>query len=105
AEDGIRDFHVTGVQTCALPISYYGDRAMTYLFGSKSVFYYHIIYVIGFFVASFTDTTIVWTLSGITIALMTVPNLLGILALRKDMKNSVREHWEMFRREYPEDRA
>src|SRR5690606_40822146 len=25
AEDGIRDFHVTGVQTCALPI--YGARA------------------------------------------------------------------------------
>src|SRR5215475_14710611 len=25
AEDGIRDFHVTGVQTCALPISA-GDR-------------------------------------------------------------------------------
>src|SRR5690606_19167187 len=25
AEDGIRDFHVTGVQTCALPILYAGD--------------------------------------------------------------------------------
>src|SRR5690606_4763413 len=25
AEDGIRDFHVTGVQTCALPISEYMD--------------------------------------------------------------------------------
>src|SRR5690606_40000025 len=24
AEDGIRDFHVTGVQTCALPISFRG---------------------------------------------------------------------------------
>src|SRR5690606_40901717 len=24
AEDGIRDFHVTGVQTCALPISTFG---------------------------------------------------------------------------------
>src|SRR5690606_30672601 len=24
AEDGIRHFHVTGVQTCALPISFYG---------------------------------------------------------------------------------
>src|SRR5690606_40664962 len=23
AEDGIRDFHVTGVQTCALPISHF----------------------------------------------------------------------------------
>src|SRR5690625_1138009 len=27
AEDGIRDGHVTGVQTCALPISYYGYEA------------------------------------------------------------------------------
>src|SRR5690606_41173239 len=28
AEDGIRDFHVTGVQTCALPISY-KDQMLT----------------------------------------------------------------------------
>src|SRR5690606_40512271 len=28
AEDGIRDFHVTGVQTCALPI-FYGDKVMS----------------------------------------------------------------------------
>src|SRR5207302_3113817 len=27
AEDGIRDFHVTGVQTCALPIYGLGDRS------------------------------------------------------------------------------
>src|SRR5690606_39495742 len=26
AEDGIRDFHVTGVQTCALPILLHSDR-------------------------------------------------------------------------------
>src|SRR5690606_40907464 len=28
AEDGIRDFHVTGVQTCALPISLAGMLAL-----------------------------------------------------------------------------
>src|SRR5690606_41111457 len=28
AEDGIRDFHVTGVQTCALPISIVGGRVL-----------------------------------------------------------------------------
>src|SRR5690606_40175203 len=28
AEDGIRDFHVTGVQTCALPISLMRERAL-----------------------------------------------------------------------------
>src|SRR5690606_40324054 len=29
--DGIRDFHVTGVQTCALPISVRADTAMRWL--------------------------------------------------------------------------
>src|SRR5690606_39532999 len=30
AEDGIRDFHVTGVQTCALPIFRRGERIYLY---------------------------------------------------------------------------
>src|SRR5690606_41099360 len=34
AEDGIRDFHVTGVQTCALPISR-GHRARRIRFGCE----------------------------------------------------------------------
>lgn len=89
----------------AISWSYYGDRAMTFLFGAKSVIYYHIVYVIGFFLASFTDTTIIWTLSGITIALMTVPNLFGILILHKDMKHTLRKYWEDFSQENPEDKA
>lgn len=80
----------------AISWSYYGDRAMTYLFGAGSVRYYHIVYVIGFFLASFTDTTIIWTLSGITIALMTIPNLAGILLLHKDMKNTLADYWRDF---------
>lgn len=84
----------------AISWSYYGDRAMTYLFGAGSVKYYHVVYVIGFFVASFTDTTIIWTLSGITIALMTIPNLAGILLLHKDMKRTVDEYWAGFFEEF-----
>jgi AGCS family alanine or glycine:cation symporter len=79
--------------TTSVAWSYYGDRAVTYLWGSKYVRYYHIIYVVAFFFASFTDTTIIWTLSGITIALMTLPNLIGILLLRKEVKTSVTEYW------------
>src|SRR5690606_40680146 len=33
AEDGIRDFHVTGVQTCALPICRTGGIARDWSFG------------------------------------------------------------------------
>lgn len=69
--------------------SYYGDRAVTYLWGTRYVRLFHIIYIIGFFFASFTDTTIVWTLSGITVAMMTLPNLIGILLLHKEVKSSV----------------
>lgn len=76
----------------AISWSYYGGRAITFLFGSKAVIYYRMFYIVAFFVASFTDTTIVWTFSGITIALMTIPNLIGILILRKDMKESVKDY-------------
>ncbi|MGD9327988.1 MAG: alanine:cation symporter family protein, partial [Cyclobacteriaceae bacterium] len=83
----------------AISWSYYGDRAVTFLFGSKYVIYYHIVYVIGFFVASFTDTTIIWTFSGITIALMTIPNLFGILLLHREMKDTVQKYWKDFKSE------
>lgn len=86
----------------AVSWSYYGDRAMTYLFGAKSVIYYHIVYVIGFFLASFTDTTIIWTLSGITIAFMTIPNLIGIFTLRKEVKSTIKDYWVGFHDEHPE---
>ena len=88
----------------AISWSYYGDRAVTYLWGAGKVIYYHIIYVIGFFLASFTDTTIIWTLSGITIALMTIPNLFGILSLSKEMKNEVKLFWMLWAQRYPDEK-
>ena len=78
----------------AIAWSYYGDRAMTYLFGTKSVLPYRIVYVLGFFTAALADTTIVWNISLITIVLMTVPNLVGILLMHKEMKGTVAEYWE-----------
>jgi AGCS family alanine or glycine:cation symporter len=88
----------------AISWSYYGDRAMTFLFGSNSIIYYRIVYVIGFFIASFVDTTIIWTFSGITIALMTLPNLVGILLLRKEMKSTVKQYWTDFKEEFPAEK-
>lgn len=82
----------------AIAWSYYGDRAMTYLFGTRSVLPYRIVYVLGFFTAALADTTIVWNISLITIVLMTVPNLVGILLMHKEMKSTVAEYWERTKR-------
>jgi AGCS family alanine or glycine:cation symporter len=88
----------------AISWSYYGDRALTYLVGPKYVIYYRIIFVLAFFIASFTDTTIIWSLSYITIALMTVPNLIGLWILRKEIKSTIAEYWKDFSNMHPGDR-
>jgi len=78
----------------AIAWSYYGDRAMTYLLGPKSVLPYRVVYVMGFFYAALADTTIVWNIALITIVLMTVPNLIGMLFMHKEMKQTVKKYWE-----------
>jgi AGCS family alanine or glycine:cation symporter len=78
----------------AIAWSYYGDRAMTYLLGPASVMPYRVIYVAGFFWAAISDTTLVWALSAVAIVVMTLPNLFGIMMLRKEMKQSMNEYWE-----------
>ena len=89
----------------AIAWSYYGDRAMTYLFGAGSVIYFRIVYVIGFFIASFADTTIIWNVSLITIALMTVPNLIGLIWLRQEVKSTIKEYWVNFKKEWPNEKT
>jgi len=85
--------------------SYYGDRAVTFLFGTKYVIIYRLIYVIAFFFASFTDTTIIWSVSYITIVLMTIPNLVGILILHKEIKSAIKQYWVDFKVEHPEEKV
>lgn len=83
--------------TTAVAWSYYGDRAASYLFGSAAVLPYRIVYVGLFFVGAIADATIIWTLAYVTVALMTIPNLIGILLLHKDMKNTVKDYWKNFK--------
>ena len=86
----------------AIAWSYYGDRAMTYLFGVRAVMPYRVVYIAAFFAASVTDTSLVWLVSAITLALMALPNLVGIMLLRREMKQAVGEYWERFHREFPD---
>lgn len=72
--------------------NYYGDRAIMFLFGEKGILPYRIIFLVGFFIGSFIDTTIVWYISSIGIVFMTVPNLVGILILRKEIKTELNRY-------------
>lgn len=85
--------------TTAIAWSYYGDRASIYLFGPKAVLPYRVIFVLLFFMGAIVDSTVVWTLAYVTVALMTIPNLIGITLLHKDMKNTVKDYWKNFKQD------
>jgi AGCS family alanine or glycine:cation symporter len=85
----------------AISWSYYGGRAVTYLFGIKYVMVYRLFYVVAFFFAAFTDTTLVWNLSYITIAIMTIPNLAGLWILHRDIKTTIKDYWVDFQNDWP----
>jgi len=89
----------------AISWSYYGDRAVTFLWGIDYVRYYRVLYVLGFFAAALIDTTIIWTFSGIAIALMTIPNIIGILLLHREMKETVANYWATMDFSKPDDKS
>ena len=70
----------------AIAWSYYGDRATVHLFGEGWILYYRIIYVGAFFTAAVIDTKIVWDIATVIGPIATVPNLLAIIFLRKEIK-------------------
>ena len=82
----------------AIAWSYYGDRAMTYLLGPRSVMPYRVIYVAGFVWAAVSDTTLVWALSAVAIVIMTLPNLFGIVLLSKEMKETMNDYWSRIKK-------
>ena len=78
----------------ALAWSYYGDRAVVYLVGTRWVMPYRLLYIGGFFAATIADTSLIWLISAITVALMTLPNLIGILMMRKEVKQMTQAYWQ-----------
>jgi len=78
----------------AIAWSYYGDRATAHLFGEGWILYYRMIYVGAFFTAAIIDTKIVWDIATVIGPIATVPNLIALLLLRKEMK-SITDQYEM----------
>lgn len=86
----------------ALAWSYYGDRSMTFLFGTKSIMPYRLVYVVGFFLAAIADTTLIWQIAAITMVVMTLPNLLGLMVMRQEIRQEIREYWAGFSKAHPD---
>ena len=75
--------------------SYYGNRAVTYLFGTKAIRPYQIIYVAVAFLGVIGVGDVVWTCSDIANALMAVPNIIVVLLLSGIVARETKHYvWE-----------
>ena len=74
--------------------SYYGDRCTLYLFGEQALIFYRILYLLAMFIAGsgLIDTEVIWNFALITVAASTLPNLLGMFLLRKEMKFLLKDY-------------
>ncbi|MDR0456437.1 MAG: sodium:alanine symporter family protein [Treponema sp.] len=61
--------------------SYYGEKGLEYLLGTKSIIPYRIIYVIVAFLGTVLSLDLVWNIADALNALMTIPNLIAVLLL------------------------
>jgi AGCS family alanine or glycine:cation symporter len=75
----------------AITWCYYGDRSTAYIFGERGVFWYRNFYVLCFILAAIIDTTIVWNIAYVVVALVSIPNLIALFVLRNEMKNLTNE--------------
>jgi len=76
----------------AITWCYYGDRSTAYIFGEKAVFWYRNFYVLCFVLAAVIDTTIVWNIAYVSVALVSIPNLIALFFLRKEVKELSNEY-------------
>lgn len=72
---------LTFVFSTILGWSYYGEKAAEYLFGSRVIRPYRVLWVIAVMVGSVQPLAVVWTFSDIANGLMAVPNLIALLGL------------------------
>ena len=85
-----------GIST-AISWSYYGDRAIGYLFGQRLVLPYRLVYVAVNFLGAIFSLEVVWAFGDTALGLMALPNLLAILLLLPVVSALTRDYFTRMR--------
>lgn len=66
--------------------SYFGEKAVGYLFHGKGINTYRLIYILMIFFGSILSLDLVWESADLVNALMAIPNVIALFYLRKEIK-------------------
>jgi len=81
-----------GVST-AISWSYYGDRAVVYLFGTGYVLAYKWVFVLMHFLGAIFSLEIVWNFGDSALGLMSLPNLIALIFLASKVKGMTDDYF------------
>lgn len=93
--------------------SYYGDRCAYYLFGTRGIVPYKVVYLIMHFLGAVVAVTTIWGIGDVALALVTLPNVISLVMLSGLLKKLTdsyferqpwRENYEVHRRLVEEQR-
>jgi alanine or glycine:cation symporter, AGCS family len=73
--------------------SYYGEKAIEYLLGTKAIAPYRVLFTISVMVGAIMSLEFVWNFSDLANGLMAIPNLIGLLLLSKVIKQETQRYF------------
>ncbi|MGO0067957.1 alanine/glycine:cation symporter family protein [Streptococcus suis] len=79
--------------TTILGWSYYGERCIEFLFGTKSILPYRLLFVAMVALGGFLKLDLIWTVADIVNGLMVLPNLIALLALSPVIIKETRQYF------------
>ena len=95
---------VTFAFSTAIGWCYYGERAVEYLAGKRTMLAYRIVYLLSVFLGSVVGLSLVWNVADCMNALMAIPNLLSLVFLSGVLVSETRKYlWSNKLDEYSEE--
>ncbi len=86
---------LTFVFSTILGWSYYGEKAAEYLFGTRIIIPYRVLWVVAVGIGSVLSLKAVWTFADITNGMMAIPNLISLIALSGVIVAETKRHlWD-----------
>jgi AGCS family alanine or glycine:cation symporter len=74
--------------------NYYGEKAIEYLFGARSIRIYRIAFIAAVIVGAMLELEFVWNFSDLMNGMMALPNLIGLLMLSKVVKEETERYFK-----------
>ena len=81
--------------------AYYGEKCFEYLFGTRAITLYRILWTVAVYAGSVATFGLVWDFADVMNGLMAVPNLISLLALSGVVVRETRRYFERGRQAAP----